>query len=811
MARSWLALPVSALLLVSLGGCSGCDDDADTSTNGTGASGGAGGSSSGGAGVGGDLITVGGGGSGNTGGAFQDCTEQEMCPEGAICKYDKCIPDLGPCATHDDCPGDSYCDADGICIPYGVPPGVINDPECTKSPVVDIVPVLQCEWAGTAPGDPTEGYTNVYTAPMVAELNLDLDDTKIQPSVVVTTFDIVSGERIGMLRLIDGRTCEEQARIGGPDDPNADENRPSYAAQWAIGDLNGDLGQPNGHPEIVGLHRMPGAFGTHPEVSLIAYEIDSTVSPPVLQRKWLGRDCSPGAPEPGATAMTFLDNWVEFAPGLWDLDNDGAPETVLERAVFDADGCLLNGPTSMTNYLGKGVITTVADVDKDGQPELVTHDGVYAWNSAIDDWELEPWFVQSAAHLPGQVAVADFGAYSVIPGFQATDPLPEIVVVSAESLTFNPNSTGTVRIQTLTGDVVFGPIDLYHVTDPFGGHGGPPTASDFDGDGEVEFAAAANEFYTVYDPDCVPGGDPARPNGTCNQPTPAPDGILWGQPSQDKSSSITGSSIFDFDGNGTAEAVYADECYVRVYDGADGTVLFSAPASSGTGTELPVIVDVDGDFATEIVASRAANGGGCPSPDPLFPASGDFVQAGGIVIYRDPDDQWASSRPIWNQHAYSVTHVTDDGLIPPSALTLNNWEQPGMNNFRQNVQGALDVLALADLTVELANLDEICAGDGGVITIAAEVCNRGTAPVQDGALVQFIWSDTADPADGTLICEAATDVLLQPGECTLVECSGTVPAEANVFVSVDPDGLIADCHPGNNDGASTLELCAVAQ
>jgi len=29
----------------------------------------------------------------------------------------------------------------------------------------------------------------------------------------------------------------------------------------------------------------------------------------------------------------------------------------------------------------------------------------------------------------------------------------------------------------------------------------------------------------------------------------------------------------------------------------------------------------------------------------------------------------------------------------------------------------------------------------------------------------------------------------------------------NIFVDVDPDDLIADCHPGNNLGAGALGIC----
>src|SRR5690606_38403868 len=67
-----------------------------------------------------------------------------VCPIGFICKYEQCLPDLGPCVVYDDCPGDSYCDPDGQCIPYGVPEDVINDPDCTKPDIPEgVTPALQ--------------------------------------------------------------------------------------------------------------------------------------------------------------------------------------------------------------------------------------------------------------------------------------------------------------------------------------------------------------------------------------------------------------------------------------------------------------------------------------------------------------------------------------------------------------------------------------------------------------------------------------------------------------------------------------------
>ena len=453
----------------------------------------------------------------------------------------------------------------------------------------------------------------------------------------------------------------------------------------------------------------------------------------------------------------------------------------------------------------------IADVDLDGAPDLVSHRRTASWDPVTGEWVDKPWFVANAVtQLGGYISLANLGTYSTLDG---ADPeqLPELVVLSVVG------GNGRLRIQTLDGATKWGPVPLYAKPGETIGQGGAVTISDFDGDGQAEFATAAATYYAVYDPDCVAalmGDSPAeRPGGKCErapeqQAKNLPDGVLWVQPSQDLSSNITGSSIFDFNGDGQAEAVYRDECFIRVYDGRTGNVLYSAPASSGTGAEYPAIADVDGDFATEIVVPRT-NFNACPAVDPIFPNSGTFSSRTGFVIYRDPLDRWANSRPVWNQHPYYITHVTDDARIPRASETQNNWQVPGLNNFRQNTQGSFGKLNIADLTVELVDLGKLCELKPGQTELQAEVCNRGTNPVQDGVAVQFL--ETTDPQqmveDATLVCQAVTTKLLLPGECEVISCSGDLKGMGNVYVDVDPEDKIADCHPGNNLGAGAFELC----
>jgi hypothetical protein len=345
-------------------------------------------------------------------------------------------------------------------------------------------------------------------------------------------------------------------------------------------------------------------------------------------------------------------------------------------------------------------------------------------------------------------------------------------------------SAGTVRVQTIEGTVIFGPVSI-----PGGGSGGPPTIADFDGDGRREFASAGGAQYAVFDFDCLSGGNPANCGGQAKT-----DGVLWSQPSQDQSSNVTGSSVFDFDANGSAEAVYADECFVRVYEGATGKVLYSAARSSGTTYENPVIVDVDGDYRTEIVSAVNDYAGslGCPATDPLFPTA-TFETNHGIVILRDELDRWAASRPVWNQHAYAVTHVGDFGQTPQTSAVLPNWKQPGLNNFRQNVQGNLDALGEPDLTAG-GDVGAVKC-DGNMATIEAKVCNRGTLPMVSGTEVSFFNGSETGP----LLCTAPIPTALQVGECTVVSCQADLGGQTvDVFVKVDPNSLSPECHENNN-------------
>ena len=109
----------------------------------------------------------------------------------------------------------------------------------------------------------------------------------------------------------------------------------------------------------------------------------------------------------------------------------------------------------------------------------------------------------------------------------------------------------------------------------------------------------------------------------------------------------------------------------------------------------------------------------------------------------------------------------------------------------------------------IADLCDVTTPD---VTLAANVCNRGTNPVADGARVVFY---DGDPDIGAPIaCETTLPRLLEVGDCTEVSCSWRIPGggtdEArDIVVVVDPDGEVFECRDGNNRGVIPDVYCGL--
>jgi hypothetical protein len=747
---------------------------------------------------------------GTGGGAGDSCTATSECDDGLVCAGGTCVPGEGGCQTDDDCTGDTYCcndeclppgETEGVCIPFGSPPKGDTNDECIGAVSIGLFePSVQCEWVGPPDGDPYPDHKNVLTTPLIFDLP---NDSGVAAEMVIVAYNFSDGgnqsgvgdvpEYYGVLRILDGTTCAQHETI---DDP---ANRIIAASPPAIADLDGD-----GLAEIVTHRAVTG---------VVAFGWDGSK----YATKWVALD----------TGITGTTRWD--GPSIHDLDGDGLGEVISASGVFDgATGVRLNPGQVIPGVEPDGIgrIPVLGDLDSDGIVDLVAGD-IYSWDVGTNTWLLKYSGIPGTTHY----GFADFGtAGADVASFNAAalDGIAEVVTVDGGL---------TTHLYTLTGQ------ELFTVAEG----GGPPTIGDFDNDGFPEIASAGGTAYTVFDLDCK---DPMTPG--CTAPY-----VRWSQPSQDSSSRNTGSSIFDFEGDGEAEAIYADECFLRVYQGSTGEVLYSAFRTSCTWYENPVVGDPDNDQNTEILVGSNSNCNVvCPEIDPIHRGSrcetGEQCAAPGICdagfcrcnddtqclpgnacqppiadtpgngqnvcravhppgtgltglrVLRDALDRWASSRPMWNQHAYSITNIDDDGGLP------NPWSQnfttPGLNNYRQNRQGDVTAADLPDITGALD--PQSCMGGGGKVILTSSVCNRGKKSVGANLPATFY---RGDPADGDILCVAYTAEPVPIGECRDVSCEIDSSVDGVVTVVVDDDGqggqVALECFENNNTDSIEIQDC----
>jgi hypothetical protein len=654
---------------------------------------------------------------------------------------------------------------------------------------------VQCEWTGPPEGDPFPDHVQVLTTPLVADLPFD---SGVAKEIVIVTYNGLDGgaaaaegtdpARFGVIRILNGQTCEQLANL---DDP---ANRLIAASPPAIGDINDD-----GYPDIV-THRALGG--------VIAYAWSEAVENYTGLWVSLGTDISG-------------QRWD--GPALHDLDDDGIPEVISASEVYDGPtGNRLNSGQVLPSA-GAMSVPVLADVDGDGEIEITARD-IYRWNSETNRWDVAYPLGFDAQFW----AVADFGT----PGPTAAEFDANTFDGVAEIVS---TGNGIVRLMTLSGQV------LLNVSSGILG-GGPPTIGDFDDDGRPEFASAGGNSYRLFDLDCAI-------DASCLSTE-----IRWSAASQDLSSNRTGSSVFDFEGDGAAEAVYADECFTRIYEGSTGEVLYSAFRTSCTWFENPVIADPDGDSNTEILIGSNANcsvscpaidlihpgnrceaaadclsglcdegfcrcgddsecreGYSCEAPIAGTPGMGDTCRAEhppgvgqvGLRVLRDALDRWVSSRPMWNQHAYSVTNINDDGTVPMTSEWEANFSDPELNNFRQNVQGEAAPGTQPDIT---GDVDEgVCRTSGEARVLTATVCNRGTRTVGASMPATFY---AGEPVDENILCVSFTEGPVPVGGCLDVSCAFDVDIEGKITMVVNDDGqggrTTTECNDENNSDDVTI-------
>lgn len=822
--RRWLGAAATACAAAALAGACSSDDGGVAGSGGFAASSGTGGSGGGGGSAAdASLIDTG------TGGAGVECNAQKPCPAGVcvagkccasaqqacatsccgsgeVCLFEQCVVPGKPCQSAADCGSGQYCETalgdpapDGGASDGGAPDGgsgkVCTQPVAAGGRCVPLPPI--CEPDGGAPDGGTCVEKCEYFPPAgkldaVVKWQWGLDNP---PSQFPAFADVWATPAVA--RVVDAN-CD--GKVDESDPPNiivvsgnAQQTccscggfTPSTCKTGKLRVLDGRNGKElwslaaakSGNLGFAGLSVALGDINGDQKVDIVAMTGDGYIAAIDADGNVIAVS---DLPTDGTAAGAF--GWGGGI-ALGDMDGDGSPEIAYGRTLFSTKGGSIKRLWIGTGTTGGGAakeLSYFVDLDGDGTLELLAGrtaykmDGTPLWNTA---------------GLPdGFNATADFDG----------DGKPEVVLVANGQLWILEGATGAIEL---------GPVAL-----PSTGSGGPPTVADFDGDGKPEIGVAMQQQYSMMKPDYV--------GKTIN--------AVWSAPNHDLSSSVTGSSVFDFEGDGKAEVVYNDECFLWVYDGQTGAVRLALLTTSFTATEASLVADVDGDGHSEIVmvsngANPGAGGWKCDvapwnQPDAannrpawVKPAAGPAYR--GITVYGDKESSWVGTRGLWNQHAYSVTNVCDsrDSACDPPNLYGSiptkqkpNWTLGWLNNFRQNVQDK----GIFDAPDAVVSVSVDCTDP---IVVQVSVRNIGLAGLPAG-VVAAVYSDAGG---GTLLGTVTTTKALLPGQTEVIPF--TVPAgtasNKDLFyaaIVIDPaKKTFNECREDNNQSAKVQAKCGPA-
>ncbi len=680
----------------------------------------------------------------------------ECCTAADVCSFGTCVQPGSECLDSNECQADEYCDYSlgttggdagpdagdgGMCLSGNVPP----TGRCLKRPPV------------CPDGDPN---------PMNC-----IEKCEVVPPP--TSFNVVEKYKWG-------------------DQPSVtDVMMTPIVVQLDDDDCDGKI-TARDIPEIVFVTYADGAYSsdsTLHAISIVNGQVVEkfTVGSAAPNRQLAGGniDAEPGneivfcnAAGTTTTAVDGSGNQVWSVPtgrctqpAIADLDGDGQPEVIVDSQVLDGK----TGATEAVFTPPMEGTFAVADVTGDGQLNIVSSTQIYDRTGAqlVDTGVVG--HVHSSAFASGP-AVADLDR----------DGKPEIISIyfKTHSLAVwqydasSPGSFKTVRAGIdINGTLSPTLCPAGNAGSKWGG--GPVTVGDFDGDLFPDVALAGGVGYAVF-------------NGKSLMDTTIADAgtFLWQKQTRDCSSAGTGSSLFDFNGDGKAEVIYSDEIAFRIYEGATGNILYETCNTSHTLNEYPVVADVDNDGKADIVIATNGRQFACA----------DGTRTSGIRVFGSANDDWVRTRRIWNQHAYQITNIEEDGTVPTQEPT--NWTQPGLNNFRLNRQPGSE-FAAPDAVVSL----QVSCADRSLI---ATVRNLGEAALPPGVRVEF-YSGTAP--GGTKLGEGVTTValgpvqaqhvVLQPASVPSAVQNGATPAYAVVSV---PAGTV-ECREDNNTSDPAQANC----
>ena len=460
-------------------------------------------------------------------------------------------------------------------------------------------------------------------------------------------------------------------------------------------------------------------------------------------------------------ATSDVNTPCEGVISVTDFNYDGWPEIYVGNAIYDAATLkrLCAGPSSghmgrsyRCNSSEKGhcAMSFAANVLGDSIPELICGNTIYQVNiQSRTDVSLNNVNIIKTVSIPtrvppdGNVAVADFDL----------DGQLDILVIIDGTSTDYTDSAYIYAYSPISENILF--VHGKHAKTI-----GYPLVGDIDGDSFLEFV------YIDYQQSV------SQSRITAMKFNPQTGLQTKWQATHTDNSGETSMTLFDFNQDGILEIVYRDEDHLRIINGSgkshltgNDTIpfynLYTKSMKAGTWDEYPVVADVNGDGAAEIVTCGKVYSG-------LGWVGGELWVIGGI-------HPWAPARPVWNQYMYNVTSINKDLTVPkPLFDNATPFTDPQgvvrrpFNNFLQQAtildQYGRPFALLANLSVSGSPSVEF---EEDYISVGMEICNTGELAFSPPIYVSVYT------ASGELVQTEEIAQGLLPGECTTIILSSS--------------------------------------
>ncbi|MBK8370122.1 MAG: gliding motility-associated C-terminal domain-containing protein [Saprospiraceae bacterium] len=246
-------------------------------------------------------------------------------------------------------------------------------------------------------------------------------------------------------------------------------------------------------------------------------------------------------------------------------------------------------------------------------------------------------------------------------------------------------------------------------------------------------------------------------------------------------SGTTGMTMFDFNQDGVQEIVYRDENFLRIINGSvqPPVDLSTFSCVSGTGSEYPIVGDIDNTGESKICVACASSGS---------------RNRGKMTIFASPRNRqfWAPSRGIWNQYNYHVLNINDDLTVPQKQKNNATETNGRLNNF----------LVQASLLDPDGNFLQTATNIAGEITcltfdsisnlykVTFNVSNLPTATASFQNTLKIAFFNGNPATTGTLIGVYNVNLPMPPGKI-IAGLTYTFSAFnlSNLFMVLNTDGM----------------------